>query len=87
MRPVGILGGAFDPPHVGHVALAREATGIDADETGTAGVAGLLALARDGDLRPDETVAVILSGVRRGPDTQPEPASRHRPSHPHGSTP
>ena len=24
-RPVGILGGAFDPPHNGHMALAREA--------------------------------------------------------------
>ncbi len=45
-------------------ALAREATGIDADETGTAGVAGLLALARDGLIRPDESVAVVLSGVR-----------------------
>ena len=45
-------------------ALAREATGIDADETGTAGVAGLLALARDGLVRPDESVAVVLTGVR-----------------------
>ena len=24
-RPLGILGGAFDPPHIGHVALARAA--------------------------------------------------------------
>ena len=48
-------------------ALACAATGIDADETGTAGVAGLLALARGGALRPDESVAVVLSGVRRAP--------------------
>ena len=33
-------------------ALARWATGIDADETGTAGVAGLLALARGGFVGP-----------------------------------
>jgi threonine synthase len=46
-------------------ALARAATGIDADETGTAGVAGLLALARGGFVRPDESVAVVLSGIRR----------------------
>jgi threonine synthase len=52
-------------------ALACEATGIDADETGTAGVAGLLALARGGFVRPDETVAVILSGVRRAPSASP----------------
>ena len=52
-------------------ALACAATGIDADETGTAGVAGLLALARGGFVRPDETVAVILSGVRRAPSASP----------------
>jgi threonine synthase len=48
-------------------ALARDGTGIDADETGTAGVAGLLALGRAGRLGADESVVVILSGVRRGP--------------------
>jgi threonine synthase len=45
--------------------VAREATGIDADETGTAGVAGLLALGAAGRLDPSESVAVVLSGVRR----------------------
>jgi threonine synthase len=48
--------------------IACEATGIDADETGTAGVAGLLALGAAGHLEPTESVAVVLSGVRR---TQP----------------
>jgi threonine synthase len=48
--------------------LACAATGIDADETGTAGVAGLLTLAAAGHLRPDESIAVVLSGVRRHPN-------------------
>ena len=52
-------------------ALACAATGIDADETGTAGVAGLLALARGGFVRPDESVAVVLSGVRRPAGDRP----------------
>ena len=39
--------------------------GIDADHTGTAGLAGLIQLARDGIVSPDETVAVIFSGARR----------------------
>jgi threonine synthase len=46
-------------------ALARRETGIDADHTGTAGLAGLIQLTRDGLVSPDETVAVIFSGVRR----------------------
>ncbi len=41
------------------------ATGIEADHTGTAGLAGLLALLRSGVVRPDETVAVLFTGVRR----------------------
>ena len=45
-------------------AIACEATDIDADETGTAGVAGLLALGAAGHLAPSESVAVVLSGVR-----------------------
>jgi len=47
--------------------LACATTGIDADETGTAGVAGLLALAAAGALQPDESIAVVLSGARRVP--------------------
>jgi threonine synthase len=46
-------------------AHARPDLGIDADHTGTAGLAGLIQLTRDGVVRPDETVAVIFSGVRR----------------------
>jgi threonine synthase len=49
--------------------LARPDLGIDADHTGTAGLAGLMALTRDGLVGPDETVAVIFSGVRRSSGT------------------
>ena len=38
-------------------------TGIDASHTGTAGLAGLLAIREQ--VQPDERVAIILSGVRR----------------------
>jgi len=43
--------------------LARRTTGIDASHTGTAGLAGLLAI-RD-RITPDERVAVVFSGIRR----------------------
>ena len=49
-------------------ALARPEMGIDADHTGTAGLAGLIQLTRDGIVSPDETVAVIFSGARRSSD-------------------
>lgn len=45
--------------------LGREATGIDVDHTGSAGLAGLLELSRRGELRHDERVAVLFTGVRR----------------------
>ncbi len=50
-----------------HIAEANEmgsrATGIDASHTGTAGLAGVLALRPE--LRGDERIAVIFSGMRR----------------------
>ena len=49
-------------------ALARPLVGIDADHTGTAGLAGLIQLTRDGIVGPDENVAVIFSGARRSSD-------------------
>jgi threonine synthase len=45
--------------------LVAQATNIPADPTGTAGLAGLLALRRDGTVRPGERVGVLLTGVRR----------------------
>ncbi|MCL4837065.1 MAG: pyridoxal-phosphate dependent enzyme [Thermoanaerobaculia bacterium] len=45
--------------------LALRATGIAADPTGTAGLAGALALARAGALAPGDRVAVLCTGRRR----------------------
>jgi threonine synthase len=45
--------------------LARTATGIDLDPTGTSGLAGLLRLRQDGAIHPDETSAVLFTGIRR----------------------
>jgi threonine synthase len=55
-------------------ALARETTGIDVDPTGSAGLAGVMALRADGVLGPDERVAVLFTGVVR--TEQPEERSR-----------
>jgi threonine synthase len=41
---------------------ARRSTGIDVSPTGSAGVAGLDALRRDGVVSPDRTVAVLCTG-------------------------
>jgi hypothetical protein len=46
-------------------AVGREATGIDVDHTGSAGLAGLIELRRSGEVGPDETIAVLFTGVRR----------------------
>jgi threonine synthase len=46
-------------------ALARETTGISVSHTGSAGLAGLMQLRRDGVVKPGERAAVIFSGVQR----------------------
>ncbi len=49
--------------------LARQSTGIDVDHTGSAGLAGLLALRSAGEVRDDERVAVLFTGaVRTAPN-------------------
>jgi threonine synthase len=45
--------------------LALETTGIAVDATGAAGLAGALALARQGGIAGDEKVAVLFTGARR----------------------
>lgn len=62
--------------------LGRATTGIDVDHTGTAGLAGLPELIGSGDVRADETVAVLFTGVRRGdepPGATSSPAERRSP--------
>ena len=64
-------------------ALARESTGIAVDHTGSAGLAGLLALRAAGELASDERVAVLFTGaVRAAPDERRDrdeklPRARH----------
>jgi len=45
--------------------LARELTGIPADPTGSAGLAGLMQLRRAGGLDANERLAVLFTGVQR----------------------
>jgi len=51
-------------------ALARRSTGIDVDHTGSAGLAGLLALRSAGEVSDDERVAVLFTGVVRTAPTR-----------------
>jgi threonine synthase len=50
--------------------LAHRTTEIDADHTGTAGLAGLLDLLERGEVDPDERVAVLFTGVTRHPSKE-----------------
>jgi len=45
--------------------LARSATDVDVDPTGSAGLAGCLELLRAGAIQPDANVAVLFTGVSR----------------------
>ncbi len=55
-------------------ALGREATGIAADATGTAGLAGLVAQRESDQIGDDERVAVLFTGIDRT-TSEPEGAS------------
>lgn len=44
--------------------LARHATGIDVDVTGSSGLAGLLELSRRGELTCEERAAVLFTRAR-----------------------
>ncbi len=63
--------------------LAAAATGIDVDATGSAGLAGLLALRASGDVGEDERVALLFTGAARRPHERKErrdeelPRARH----------
>lgn len=48
--------------------LVKTTLGIAADHTGTAGLAGAIELSSRGELRPDETVAVLVTGCDRQSD-------------------
>jgi threonine synthase len=50
--------------------LARETTGIDVDHTGTAGLAGVLALREAGEIADDERIGVLFTGVVRAAPTR-----------------
>jgi len=65
-------------------ALARSATGIDVDATGSAGLAGLIALRDAGAVRDDERVAVLFTGVTRThqPARRNDDEELSRPRHP-----
>jgi threonine synthase len=45
--------------------LARDATGIDVDPTGSAGLAGLIAHRKSAEIQPTQAPAVLFTGVRR----------------------
>ena len=51
-------------------ALAQLTTGIDVDPTGSAGLAGLLALREAAEITDDERVAVLFTGVVRAAPTE-----------------
>ena len=67
----GMLATGGSPVVVGEDVLARanrvavETTGIDVDETGSSGLAGLLALREAGEIGDHERVGVLFTGARR----------------------
>ena len=58
--------------HANRAANDQRGSAREVDETGSAGLAGVLALRRAGQISEGETAAVIFSGARRGvaPETK-----------------
>jgi threonine synthase len=77
-----------EPTLRGAATLAATTTGIPADETGAAGLAGLLELRRRGELTAGERVAILLTGARRhhNPANAVAGASPRHPSSPEETT-
>jgi threonine synthase len=70
---------------LGANALARTSTGIPVDPTGSAGLAGLIALRELGAVDDDETVALLFTGIDRSISTETKgarDAELHRTRHP-----
>jgi threonine synthase len=51
--------------------LGRQATGVDVDHTGSAGLAGLMHLRTEGEVGSGERVVVLFTGVRRDKEGEP----------------
>ena len=66
-------------------AVAQETTGIDVDPTGSAGLAGLLALRAAGEVGDDERVAVLFTGVTRRSSSERKERSDEKLSRPRHS--
>jgi threonine synthase len=84
MRRTGGRPLVVDEPTLEHAnALARETTDIDVDHTGSAGLAGVLALRDAGEIADDERIAVLFTGVvrtapaERRNDDEELPRTRH----------
>jgi threonine synthase len=70
-----------EPTLRGAATLAATTTGIPADETGAAGLAGVLELRRRGELKAGEQVVILLTGARRH-DTPANDGADASPRHP-----
>ncbi len=77
-RPVVVDDGTLARAH----AVAHETTVVDADPTGTAGLAGLLALRAAGEVEDDERVALLFTGATRRPTERRRDEELSRPRHP-----
>lgn len=71
--------------------MARTATGVNVDHTGSAGLAGLLELVRTRAIHPDENVAVLFTGALRRPEApapgaNPAIRAAHPRPHSHDAT-